>query len=51
MVSEYSVFPPPLFSYLRLLPHVPGLIALLAKGMRRFKALRDFPLAYGWHKL
>lgn len=46
--DAYDVFPPPLFSYLRLLPHVPGLIALLAKGMRRFKALRNFPLAYGW---
>jgi pimeloyl-ACP methyl ester carboxylesterase len=45
--DAYEVFPPPLFSYLRLLPYVPGLTALLAKGMRRFKALRDLPLAYG----
>ena len=45
--DAYDIFPPPLFSYLRLLPHVPGLIALLAKGMRRSKALRDLPLAYG----
>jgi len=45
--DAYEVFPPPLFSYLRVLPHVPGLIALLAKCMRRVKALRDLPLAYG----
>jgi len=32
-----DILPPPLFSYLRLLPHVPGRIALLAKGMRRSK--------------
>jgi len=45
--DAYEIFPPPLFSYLRVVPHVPGLIALLAKGMRRVKALRDLPLAYG----
>ena len=45
--DAYEVFPPPLFSYLRLLPYVPGLTALLAKGMLRFKALRNLPLAYG----
>ncbi|MDH3199430.1 MAG: alpha/beta hydrolase [Myxococcales bacterium] len=46
--DAYEVFPPPLFSYLRLLPVVPGLVTVLAKSMFRVKALRDLPLAYGW---
>jgi pimeloyl-ACP methyl ester carboxylesterase len=45
--DAYEVFPPLLFSYLRVLPLVPGLMASLAKGMLRFKALRNLPLAYG----
>jgi pimeloyl-ACP methyl ester carboxylesterase len=45
--DAYDVFPPALFSYLRVLPWVPGLIALLAKSMLRMKALRNLPLAYG----
>ncbi len=46
--DAYEIFPPLLFSYLRLLPVVPGLMTLLAKGMFHVKALRDLPLAYGW---
>lgn len=45
--DAYDVFPPALFSYLRVLPYVPGLTALLAKGMLRARALRNLPLAYG----
>ena len=45
--DAYEIFPPPLFSYLRVLPVVPGLMTLLAKGMLHVKALRDLPLAYG----
>jgi pimeloyl-ACP methyl ester carboxylesterase len=45
--DAYDVFPPALFSYLRILPWVPGLIALLANGMLRVRALRNLPLAYG----
>lgn len=45
--DAYEVFPPPLFSYLRILPHIPGLMAGLAKGMLHSKALRNLPLAYG----
>ncbi len=46
--DAYEIFPPPLFSYLRILPVVPGLMTALAKGMLHVKALRDLPLAYGW---
>lgn len=45
--DAYDVFPPALFSYLRVLPWIPGLIALLAKSMLRVTALRNLPLAYG----
>jgi pimeloyl-ACP methyl ester carboxylesterase len=45
--DAYEVFPPLLFSYLRVLPLVPGLMPLLAKAMLRVKALRNLPLAYG----
>jgi pimeloyl-ACP methyl ester carboxylesterase len=45
--DAYEIFPPPLFSYLRVLPHVPGLIAVLAKSMQRSRMLRNLPLAYG----
>ncbi|MDH3654038.1 MAG: alpha/beta hydrolase [Myxococcales bacterium] len=45
--DAYEVFPPALFSYLRVLPWVPGLIAVLAKSMLRVQALRNLPLAYG----
>lgn len=45
--DAYEVFPPPLFSYLRILPYVPGLMSGLAKGMLRVKGLRNLPLAYG----
>ncbi len=45
--DAYEVFPPALFSYLRVLPWIPGLTAVLAKSMLRVKALRDLPLAYG----
>ena len=46
--DAYEIFPPPLFSYLRLLPIVPGLMTVLAKGMLQVKALRGLPIAYGW---
>jgi pimeloyl-ACP methyl ester carboxylesterase len=45
--DAYEIFPPPLFSYLTWLPKIPGLTALLAKGMLRVPALRQLPLAYG----
>jgi len=45
--DAYEVFPPPLFSYLRVLPYVPGLITVLAKSMQRSRMLRNLPLAYG----
>jgi pimeloyl-ACP methyl ester carboxylesterase len=45
--DAYEVFPPPLFSYLRVLPHVPGLMTVLAKSMQRSRMLRNLPLAYG----
>lgn len=45
--DAYETFPPPAFAYLRILPRVPGLMALLAKGMLHVKALRSSPLAYG----
>lgn len=45
--DAYDVFPPPLFSYLRVLPYVPGLMTVLAKGMLRSRVLRNLPLAYG----
>lgn len=45
--DAYETFPPLLFSYLRVLPLVPGLMALLAKAMLRVKAFRNLPLAYG----
>ncbi len=45
--DAYEIFPPPLFSYLRVLPHVPGLMTALAKGMQRSRTLRNLPLAYG----
>ena len=45
--DAYETFPPPAFTYLRIVPRIPGLIALLAKGMLHVRALRSSPLAYG----
>lgn len=45
--DAYEIFPPLLFSYLRVLAHAPRLMGVLSKGMLRFKALRDLPMAYG----
>lgn len=45
--DAYEVFPPALFSYLRLLPVVPGLMVTLGQSMLRLPALRRLPLAYG----
>lgn len=45
--DAYDVFPPQGFGYLKILPYVPGLMAGLAQGMLRVKALRDLPIAYG----
>jgi pimeloyl-ACP methyl ester carboxylesterase len=42
-----EVFPPPSFAYLRWLPFVPGLMAVLAHAMRWFAPLRRLPVAYG----
>lgn len=45
--DAYDVFPPPLFSYLRLLGFAPALMAGLSKSMLHVKALRNLPMAYG----
>lgn len=45
--DAFEVFPPPAFAYLRLLPRIPGLLALMARSMLHIPPLRRMSLAYG----
>jgi pimeloyl-ACP methyl ester carboxylesterase len=45
--DAYDKFPPQPFTYLVLVPRIPGAIALLANSMR-LHANRRLPIAYGW---
>jgi pimeloyl-ACP methyl ester carboxylesterase len=45
--DAYDKFPPPPFTYLRWVPHIPGALTLMSYTMRpRFA--RRLPIAYGW---
>jgi len=45
--DAFEIFPPPLFSYLKVVARVPGLTALLSASMAAFPSLRRTPIAYG----
>jgi pimeloyl-ACP methyl ester carboxylesterase len=45
--DAFEVFPPKLFSYLKWLAFVPGILGLLGRAMLAFPALRRLPIAYG----
>lgn len=45
--DAYDEFPPQPFTYLTLVPKIPGAISLLANSMR-IRANRRLPIAYGW---
>ena len=45
--DAFEVYPPSPFSFLRIIPSVPGLAFLLAQSMR-FSSIRRLPIAYGW---
>ncbi|MFI1913634.1 alpha/beta fold hydrolase [Nocardia sp. NPDC020380] len=45
--DAYENFPPPAYSYLSLLPRLPGGMAMLGIGMRA-NLIRRLPNAYGW---
>ena len=45
--DAFEVYPPRPFSFLRIIPAVPGLAFLLAQSLR-FGFIRQLPIAYGW---
>jgi pimeloyl-ACP methyl ester carboxylesterase len=45
--DAFEVFPPKGFEYIKLLPHVPGLMFALGKAMLWVPPLRRMPTAYG----
>jgi pimeloyl-ACP methyl ester carboxylesterase len=45
--DAFEVYPPNPFSFLRIIPSVPGLAFLLAQSLR-FSLIRRLPIAYGW---
>ncbi len=45
--DAFEVYPPSPFSFLRIIPSVPGLAFLLAQSLR-FSFIRRLPIAFGW---
>ena len=45
--DAFEVYPPRPFSFLRIVPSIPGLTFLLAQSLR-FSLIRRLPIAYGW---
>jgi pimeloyl-ACP methyl ester carboxylesterase len=45
--DAYDEFPPQPFTYLKIVPKIPGAISVLANSMR-LHANRRLPIAYGW---
>lgn len=45
--DAYDVFPPRMFSYLKLVARIPGAVGALAQAMR-FTPLMRTPIAFGW---
>jgi pimeloyl-ACP methyl ester carboxylesterase len=45
--DAFEIFPPALFSYLKVVTYIPGVMPLLGKSMMLLPFLRRLPIAYG----
>jgi pimeloyl-ACP methyl ester carboxylesterase len=45
--DAFEIFPPALFSYLKVVTYIPFVLPLLGKSLMMFPALRRLPIAYG----